>query len=83
MGRMIGRAPFAYGIDNASPLFEAWEGPTRVRPAGKAAEWDGPQALPPGPFSADPGLLQVLLVLGGGIIIITPGVEAEVKISHI
>lgn len=71
-------------IDNAIPLFGAWEGLTSVRPAGKAAEWDGPRALS-GSLSADPGLLQVLLVLlvGRGVIIVTAGVVAEVKIRHI
>ena len=51
---------------------------------GKAAEWDGPRTLS-GSLSADPGLLQVLLVLlvGRGVIIVTAGIVAEVKIRHI
>ena len=71
-------------IDNAIPLFGGMGGADQCASGGKSRRMGRTRALS-GSLSADPGLLQVLLVLlvGRGVIIVTAGVVAEVKIRHI
>ena len=72
-------------IDNAIPLFGGMGGADQCASGGKSRRMGRDRRTLSGSLSADPGLLQVLLVLlvGRGVIIVTAGVVAEVKIRHI